>query len=482
MANIKDIHGNPLSLSASDILIPSLGVSLADAIAQRLLPVPDNVTEQVEGLESKVAHAVGIISSVTVDVATDDTGTTHAEGAYNDGVLAIKLYNVKGDKGDALTFDDLTDEQKAELKGEKLTFADLTEEDKDELRGAKGESGKSAYQIAVDNGFKGTVEEWLESLKGPKGEAETNVVQTIDPSDTANAPSSKAVADYVAAHAGQSGDNGIYPYFGERIQVKTYRYSRQLLMTETNSSSSSNQGAACYGKYLFQCHNTNDVIDVFNLDTKTKIQTITLTKDTKHHCNNANFGAEFASVTDDFPLLYISQEHADRHRCLVYRITGSEGSWGASLVQTITFPTPSDDFLWYPNSLIDTQNKKLIVAGLGNNPWSPNKDNILRYKVFALPLLAEGNVTLDIANIVDSIEVKYYSTCQGGFVFNNKIYEVFGMNNTAQLNVIDLDTHKVISEVDITGDGIVDEPEGCFIYNNKICVNFLDGKIYQFDF
>lgn len=309
-----------------------------------------------------------------------------------------------------------------------------------------------------------------------------NITQSVNPSDTANAPSSKAVAEYVAAHAGQGGGNGTYPYFGERIQVKTYRYSRQLLMTETNSSSSSNQGAACYGKYLFQCHNTNDVIDVFNLDTKTKIQTITLAKDTKHHCNNANFGAEFAAVTDEFPLLYISQEHVNRHRCLVYRITGSEGSWGASLVQTITFPTPSDDFLWYPNSLIDTQNKKLIVAGLGNNPWSPNKDNILRYKVFALPLLAEGNVTLDIANIVDSIEVKYYSTCQGGFVFNNKIYEVFGMNNTAQLNVIDLDTHKVISEVDITGDGIIDEPESCFIYNNKICVNFVDGKIYQFDF
>ena len=31
-------------------------------------------------------------------------------------------------------------------------------------------SAKSAYQVAVDNGFKGTEAEWLESLKGPKGE------------------------------------------------------------------------------------------------------------------------------------------------------------------------------------------------------------------------------------------------------------------------------------------------------------------------
>lgn len=30
----------------------------------------------------------------------------------------------------------------------------------------KGENGKSAYEIAVDHGFEGTEEEWLESLKG----------------------------------------------------------------------------------------------------------------------------------------------------------------------------------------------------------------------------------------------------------------------------------------------------------------------------
>nr|MDH3075791.1 hypothetical protein [Bacillus velezensis]MDH3135732.1 hypothetical protein [Bacillus velezensis] len=31
-------------------------------------------------------------------------------------------------------------------------------------------TGKSAYDIAVDNGFSGTVEEWLASLKGEKGD------------------------------------------------------------------------------------------------------------------------------------------------------------------------------------------------------------------------------------------------------------------------------------------------------------------------
>lgn len=36
--------------------------------------------------------------------------------------------------------------------------------------GPQGEPGKSAYQIALDNGFEGTEQTWLASLKGPKGE------------------------------------------------------------------------------------------------------------------------------------------------------------------------------------------------------------------------------------------------------------------------------------------------------------------------
>lgn len=36
--------------------------------------------------------------------------------------------------------------------------------------GGAGKDGKSAYEIAVDNGFNGTVAEWLRSLHGEKGE------------------------------------------------------------------------------------------------------------------------------------------------------------------------------------------------------------------------------------------------------------------------------------------------------------------------
>lgn len=37
------------------------------------------------------------------------------------------------------------------------------------VRGVDGKDGKSAYEVAVENGFIGTEQEWLESLKGEKG-------------------------------------------------------------------------------------------------------------------------------------------------------------------------------------------------------------------------------------------------------------------------------------------------------------------------
>lgn len=36
--------------------------------------------------------------------------------------------------------------------------------------GGAGADGKSAYEIAVDNGFEGDEQAWLESLKGEKGD------------------------------------------------------------------------------------------------------------------------------------------------------------------------------------------------------------------------------------------------------------------------------------------------------------------------
>ena len=60
----------------------------------------------------------------------------------------------RGEKGDAFTWEDLTEEQKRELRG---------------LDGMNGINGLSAYELALESGFSGSEAEWLDSLKGQDG-------------------------------------------------------------------------------------------------------------------------------------------------------------------------------------------------------------------------------------------------------------------------------------------------------------------------
>ena len=64
--------------------------------------------------------------------------------------------------------------------------AEYVEEHKDELKGADGKNGvdgkdgKSAYEIALANGFVGTEEEWLESLKGGSENVKSTYEYAVD--------------------------------------------------------------------------------------------------------------------------------------------------------------------------------------------------------------------------------------------------------------------------------------------------------------
>lgn len=50
-------------------------------------------------------------------------------------------------------------------------IASIEEVEASSEKGEKGDPGKSAYQLAVDSGFEGTVDEWLASLKGEDGKS-----------------------------------------------------------------------------------------------------------------------------------------------------------------------------------------------------------------------------------------------------------------------------------------------------------------------
>lgn len=95
--------------------------------------------------------------------------TTH-ESSYKEFVFYFKdhllvkpktAYDIAVDNG----FTGTELEWVESIKGDKMTFSDLTEDNKNELRGRDGSSGKSAYEIALIHGFEGSEEDWLNSLK-----------------------------------------------------------------------------------------------------------------------------------------------------------------------------------------------------------------------------------------------------------------------------------------------------------------------------
>src|SRR5690625_2138406 len=67
--------------------------------------------------------------------------------------------------------------------------------------GGAGEPGKSAYEIAVENGFEGDEQAWLDSLKGergpegPQGPAGTDGAQGPPGEDGAQGPAGADCAD-----------------------------------------------------------------------------------------------------------------------------------------------------------------------------------------------------------------------------------------------------------------------------------------------
>ena len=88
----------------------------------------------------------------------------HIEVYFPTGTL--KFYGVN--------FEVFPSPETAEIESEDeftLLESKIAEVNKIIAEGIETSQGKSAYEIAVENGFEGTAEEWLASLKGKKGES-----------------------------------------------------------------------------------------------------------------------------------------------------------------------------------------------------------------------------------------------------------------------------------------------------------------------
>ena len=131
---------------------------------------------------------------------TGERGTQGERGA--DGLPGERgadgLPGVKGEKGD-------TGPRGADgLPGER---GERGADGADGAKGERGENGKSAYEIAVANGFVGNEAQWLESLKGRDGERgrDGNSAYLMDDGDLKYG----SVDAWLRSLKGEKGDTGL---------------------------------------------------------------------------------------------------------------------------------------------------------------------------------------------------------------------------------------------------------------------------------
>ena len=129
---------------------------------------------------------------------------------------------------------------KTPVKGvDYFTDAEITEI-KDEIAqkvqvGAKGEDGKSAYQIALDEGFEGTEAEWLASLKGKDGKDGINGTDGKPGKDGTNGVDGKTpvkgVDYFTQAEIQQIEDNA-----AAKVDLSNYAKTADLSIVATSGS------------------------------------------------------------------------------------------------------------------------------------------------------------------------------------------------------------------------------------------------------
>ena len=257
------------------------------------------------------------------------------------------------------------------------------------------------------------------------------------------------------------------------------------------------QGAACYGKYLFQAYIGGKFIDIIDLETNQKQALLTINIDIKtqaYHGNVLSFGKDIAPGSN-FPYLYYSCENNSKPQILVMKITSSNADsnqWTGEVVQTIYLPecnggnsqNGSTDISttfkhYYQNGCIDTENNCIWVSGYTMESFINNigayDNNKLIYRKYELPSVSEKKVYFSYNNVLDSFILPFKKGTQGMVIRNNKLYQCFGYDNKDVydefLDCIDLSTKQIFHSYQFPKTqlaGLGEELESPYIYKNNL--------------
>lgn len=243
------------------------------------------------------------------------------------------------------------------------------------------------------------------------------------------------------------------------------------------------QGAAVYWKYLFQFHDQNPAMAVYDLETKTLVGDIQMTAVKTYHCNNVEFSNHYYNTGDEFPVVYASMENIAEHCAIGYRISrASDGSFLARQVQKIVFPDPLEMGVYFPNIAIDNDEGCIYVTGYSKNSWNKAESgNAIQILKFRMPDPYRNEVVLSTADIIGRSVYDFRIATQGATIRNGLLYQVYGVPSYGPCSIccFNLSEGVKVWEKDLAAAGIAEEPESLDFYNNEIFVVSVNGTVYS---
>ncbi len=261
------------------------------------------------------------------------------------------------------------------------------------------------------------------------------------------------------ASLGKNNDNGDIIDFEEIMTLGSIRYA---------------QGGDCWGNYFFQFVQNNFTVRVYDLSTKTLVQSIPIHTSERgfvanSHCNTVCFGTEYYDAEDPFPLIYVSTGYAagGYTGALVYRITQLNGVFSIHLVQTIKFPVDKSSWTEF-----------ILGNGFAYLYYSSER----AFFKYDIPKLEDGDLVLTRDSALDSFQIIDFprwaaSSEQDHLMFNDKIVYITGIPQSGgaiTLVILNIDKQKIERIYDLKKSDLTTEPESIFVWQDDLCVAFVD--------
>ena len=286
-----------------------------------------------------------------------------------------------------------------------------------------------------------------------------------------------------------------YYYTGEVLDVDDTAFEitgiNRIGKVTQSSANYSYQGGACYENYYAVCLDNFQSILIYDTETMKLSHTVnTNSFNIEWHCNQIFFGPYFYKMSDKYPLLYVSMEHANVHSTIVFRIYQQAGEYYTEQVQSIVLNFSEDkDIIYFPNSYYDYEDDYLYYGGYTENSYMKSDTNKLKYYRFELPDYREEYEELETSEAGAVFELPSETATQGGFISHHHLYQTFSFGSKTdplrmpKMRVVDMENGKIIKDYQNLGEqfGAYEEFEHVAISNNGRILS-LGNPLYLYEF